>query len=252
MARGVLAVGAALMMPATLALIRISFSDPNERNVAISVWGAVAVVGAALGPIVGGLLLQWFWWGSVFLINVPVVLLALVVSIWVAPREQPDPRVQWDAWSSVLALIALSSVVALIKEVARIDRDWGVSLVLLGAAVAAGAVFARRQVCLPHPLLDFGLFRSRGLSAGVVAAAVGLFAVAGTQLVITQRFQLVEGFTPLQAGGLVACVALGGIPTSLIAGESLRNNLGYRHAGAIVRLPEQNPKSFLALRRHQC
>lgn len=157
-----------------------------------------------------------------------------------------------DAWSSVLALIALSSVVALIKEVARIDRDWGVSLVLLGAAVAAGAVFARRQVCLPHPLLDFGLFRSRGLSAGVVAAAVGLFAVAGTQLVITQRFQLVEGFTPLQAGGLVACVALGGIPTSLIAGESLRNNLGYRHAGAIVRLPEQNPKSFLALRRHQC
>lgn len=220
-ARAVLAVGAALMMPATLALIRTTFDDPRERNLAVAIWGSVSIVGAALGPIVGGLLLEWFWWGSVFLVNVPVVVAALVVTVRVAPREAPDPGVRWDAWSSVLALVALGGLVALIKELAQVGRSWPLCAVLAAAAIAGGTLFARRQRRIPHPLLDVALFRSPGLSAGVIGAALASFVVAGTQLVTTQRFQLAEGFTPLQAGLLVVCVAVGAIPTSLLAGRVL-------------------------------
>src|SRR5690606_31161072 len=105
--RAFLAIGAAAMMPATLALIRLPFSDERERNLAIAIWGSVSVVGAALGPIIGGLLLQHFWWGSVFLINVPVVILAFVSTWLVAPSGERDRSKHWDMLSSLQALIAL-------------------------------------------------------------------------------------------------------------------------------------------------
>ncbi|MGO1885470.1 MAG: MFS transporter, partial [Citricoccus sp.] len=115
-ARALLAVGAACMMPATLALIRIGFDDVRQRNLAIGVWGSISLVGAALGPIIGGLLLEHFWWGSVFLINVPVVLAALVLTPWVAPRGRTDRSTRWDALSSVYAMAALTGAVFAIKE----------------------------------------------------------------------------------------------------------------------------------------
>ena len=104
-ARGLLGMGAAVMMPATLALIRLTFPDERERNTAIGIWGSVAVVGAALGPLVGGALLEAFWWGSVFLINVPIVLIALALTFWLAPENMPNPAKYWDFISSVLSLI---------------------------------------------------------------------------------------------------------------------------------------------------
>ncbi len=107
-ARGLLGVGAAAMMPAMLALIRLTFSNERERNTAIGVWGSVAVVGAALGPVVGGTLLEVFWWGSIFLINVPIVVVALVLTVWLAPKNMPNPDKHWDALPSLYALFALS------------------------------------------------------------------------------------------------------------------------------------------------
>ncbi|SED27989.1 MFS transporter, DHA2 family, multidrug resistance protein [Pseudomonas saponiphila] len=135
-ARALLAVGAAAMMPSTLALIFITFRDERERNLALAIWGCMAIVGSALGPIVGGLLLNHFWWGSVFLLNVPVVIAALVSALVVTPRVKPDTSKPWDLISAVQALFALSGLVVTIKEVAHVriseHRDRPFRLIVTG------------------------------------------------------------------------------------------------------------------------
>ncbi|REE02518.1 MFS transporter [Citricoccus muralis] len=219
--RALLAVGAACMMPATLALIRIGFDDVRQRNVAIGVWGSISVVGAALGPIVGGLLLEHFWWGSVFLINVPVVLGALALTPWVAPRARPDRSKSWDALSSLHAMVALTGAVFAIKEATGPDPSGPLLTVTAACAVAGAWLFVRRQHRLDDPVLDFAVFRNRAFSAGFLAAACSMFVIGGVQLVTTQRFQLVEGYTPLQSGLLVAALAAGSLLTSLAGGATL-------------------------------
>ncbi|KAB1646968.1 MFS transporter [Pseudoclavibacter endophyticus] len=220
-ARAVLAVGAAFMMPATLALIRITFRVERERNIAIAIWGSIAVVGMSLGPILGGTLLEFFWWGSVFLINVPVVAVTIVLVLAIAPRDLPDPTKRWDAISSTQVMVGLVGAVFAIKEAAHAQPSW----LIVGVAVIASALgfwlFVRRQRRLEHPLLVFSIFRNAAFSSGVIAAAVALFAIAGIQLVTTQRFQLVQGFSPLEAGLLVAALAVGTVPTSLLGGAFL-------------------------------
>ncbi|MFD5898846.1 MULTISPECIES: MFS transporter [unclassified Streptomyces] len=220
-ARGLLAVGAASMMPATLALIRVTFDDERERNIAIAVWGSLAVVGSALGPIISGLLLQSFWWGSVFIINVPVVVAAIVATVILAPPNDPDSSKRWDLLSSLLALVALVGLVFAIKETAKTDPSPSVIALAVLATALGGWAFARRQRRLPYPLLDFTIFRNRAFLAGVLAAGFSLFAIAGIQLITTQRFQLVEEFTALRAGLLVAAVALGALPTAMVGGAIL-------------------------------
>lgn len=220
-ARVLLAVGAASMMPATLALLRIAFVDERERSMAIAIWGSISIVGAALGPILGGFLLQYFWWGSVFLINVPVVLATLLSGSFVTPRSTPDPSRPWDLLSSVQVLIALSGLVFAIKEAAHAPPSWPLAGTALGVAVSAGVLFVRRQARLPYPLLDFSIFRNPAFLAGSLAAAFAMFAAAGVQLVTTQRFQLVAGFSPMWAGSLVSVVALGCLPSALLGGAFL-------------------------------
>lgn len=218
-ARAILAVGAAAMMPATLALIRITFEDERERNVAVAIWGTIAVVGGALGPIVSGLLLLSFPWGAVFLINVPVVILAVIATMILAPKNDPDRSKSWDLISSVFALVTLVGLVIAIKEVAR--QPSPLVIISVVASVAGGWAFVHRQGRLEHPLLDFKIFRNPAFTAGVFAAGVAMFAVAGIQLITTQRFQLIEGFTPLEAGLLVAAVAAGTLPTAILGGSIL-------------------------------
>lgn len=220
-ARAVLAVGAAAMMPATLSLVRISFQDERERNIAIAVWGSLSIVGAALGPIVGGALLEYFWWGSVFLINIPVVIAALIATAIIAPPNRADRAEHWDLVSSVQVMVGLVGAVFLLKEVATTSPRWSVVGVALAASVVGFVLFARRQRRLPDPLLDFGLFRNNAFLAGVLAAGLGMFTIGGLQLASTQRFQLVAGFTPLEAGLLVSVIAAGSLPTAMIGGAIL-------------------------------
>ena len=226
-ARALLAVGAASMMPATLALLRLSFDDERERNLAIAIWGSLSVVGAALGPILGGMLLERFWWGSVFLINVPVVIAALIATVVIAPRNDPDPTKRWDLTSSVQATIGLVGTVLFIKELAHVPQNWSVVVVAAVAAVVGFTLFLRRQRRLEEPLLEFSIFRNKAFTGGVLAAAFAMFTIAGAQLITTQRFQLVEGFSPLQAGLLVAAIALGSLPSAL-AGGAFMHVLGLR------------------------
>lgn len=120
-ARAFLAVGAATMMPSTLALIRLTFEDERERGVAIGIWGTTSVVGTALGPVLGGFLLEHFWWGSVFLVNVPVVLLALVAAVFLAPGGSGRADRPWDPVASVYVMLGLVGLVYAIKETTRPD-----------------------------------------------------------------------------------------------------------------------------------
>lgn len=220
-ARGFLGMGGAVMMPATLALIRLTFPDEQERNTAIGIWSSVAVVGAAAGPLIGGALLQFFWWGSIFLINVPIVVLAAALTVWLAPENLPNPTKHWDAVSSLAALVALVGLTITIKETANAERS---PVLLCAAALLAGigAVwFTRRQRRLADPLLSFDIFRSRLFSGGVIAAAGSVFVLIGTELQTVQKLQLIDAFTPFHAGLTVVTMALAAFPASILGGANL-------------------------------
>ena len=220
-ARAFLGLGASIMMPATLALIRLTFEDEIERNTAIGIWGSIAVVGAAAGPTVGGFLLEHFWWGSVFLVNVPIVIIALILTAFLAPPNVANPAKHWDFLSSLYALITLASLVLVIKSVASSHLN----AMLIGGALAAcliGAVlFTRRQRTLDEPLLTFDIFRSPIFSGGVLAAAGAMFGMAGLEMTTTQKLQLVDLYSPLHAGLIISLIALAALPMSALGGANL-------------------------------
>ena len=197
--RALLAVGAAMMMPATLSIIRLTFSDERERAMAIGLWGAVASGGAAVGPLIGGVLLEYFWWGSVFLVNVPVVVVALVAAFVFIPRSEGRSDVAWDLPGSLLILVGLVGLAFAVKEVAMAAPSFPAA----AAAAVIGAValvwFARRQRGSAAPLIDFSLFDNRGFRLAVLAALVAAFSVIGLALIWSQRLQLVLGYSPLHA-----------------------------------------------------
>lgn len=227
-ARALLAIGAAAMMPSTLALVRMTFTDERELGMAFGIWGAIAVAGAAVGPLVGGLLLEWFWWGSVFLINVPVALAAIVAALLTAPAHRPlGDAPPWDLRSSLQAMVALGALVAAFKEAVKPEPAVTLSGVLLVVGALASWRFVIRQRHLAYPLLDFSIFRRAPVITGVVGAMVGMFATVGIELATTQRLQLGLGFSPLHAGLLVVAVALGALPSSLVGGAWL-HRIGLR------------------------
>ena len=218
LARVLQAVGASAMLPATLALIRVGFADERERALAISVWACLSLVGAILGPLLGGWLLGHFHWGALFLINVPIIAIAWLGTWFVAPEQRNPNADPWDLPSSVLALLALSSLVLAIKTATHPPIDLG----LLGAALATGLVaglaFVRRQRRLTHPLLDFSLFRNPAFAAGVLGAVSVTFTTGGVLLGVSQRFQWVAGYTPLQSGLLASVLFIGTLPSSILGG----------------------------------
>ena len=220
-ARGLLGVGAATMMPASLALVRITFTNVRERNLAIAVWMSVAVVGAAAGPLLGGLLLEFFWWGSVFLINVPVVIVTLIATLAVAPPNITNPDKHWDFISSVWAMLAMVGLVMAIKEAANPDRAAWLLIASTVVGIIGLLLFIFRQRVLEQPLLDASVFKNRIFTGGVLTAGLMMFVVAGVELMTTQRFQTAGGFSPLEAGALVVSIAVPAIPASLLGGSIL-------------------------------
>ncbi|WP_111768494.1 MFS transporter [Nakamurella deserti] len=198
-ARVLLGVAGATLMPSTLSIIRNVFTDARQRTTAIAVWSAGASGGAALGPLVGGALLEHFWWGSVFLINVPVMAVLLVTGLVLIP-ESRDPRPgRFDPLSSLLSLATVVPVVFAVKHLVSDGAD----LVALGSAVVgvlAGRSFVRRQRRLPVPLFDVGLFRVPAFAGAVAANLLAIFAFSGLLFFFSQYLQLVRGYGPLGAG----------------------------------------------------
>ncbi|MDP8249396.1 MFS transporter [Pseudochrobactrum saccharolyticum] len=220
-ARVLLAVGAAMMMPATLSIIRLTFEDENERSFAIGIWAAVASGGAAFGPVVGGILLEYFWWGSVFLINVPVVLIALVLALTVLETRPGNKNRQWDLVGSVQVMIGLVGVTFALKELAKRDSSMLLFAVSMIVGLIALVVFYRRQRATNGMLVDFSLFGNRKFSSGVMAASVSSAALIGVELVFSQRLQLVAGYSPLQAGLLILPIPLAAFVAGPLVGWGL-------------------------------
>ncbi|MGW2562156.1 MFS transporter [Streptomyces sp. NPDC001514] len=220
-ARALLGVAGATLMPSTLALIRNIFHDPRERSLAIGIWGAMASAGAAVGPVVGGFLLEHFWWGSVFLINLPVMAVLVLVGIKLLPESKNPVAGPWDLMSVALSLIGMVGVVYAVKEAATHGLTWEtVASALIGVAGLHG--FVRRQLTLPAPLLDMRLFRHRGFSGAVLADLLTILGLSGLVFFLSQFLQLVQGRQPFEAGLAELPAAIGAVATGLVAGTVAR------------------------------
>jgi len=217
--RAGLGVGAGLMMPATLAIIRSTFNVPRERAFAIGLWAGSASAGMALGPLVAGLLLEKFWWGSVFLINVPVVLVALALTLWLVPRMTAPGGPRWDLAGSLLLLGGLTAVVYAIKEMAKQDFSLLAFTVALLLSALGFALYLRGQRGKAHPLLDLSLFRLPDFAGAFAAACLGTTGAVGMELILSQHLQLVEQRTPLGAALVMTPLALGGFVGGPLSGR---------------------------------
>ncbi|WP_282777504.1 MULTISPECIES: MFS transporter [unclassified Nocardia] len=220
-ARVLQGVAGATLMPATLGLIRGMFADPRQRTVAIAVWGAMAGSGAAVGPLLGGWLLEHYWWGSVFLVNLPVMaLLVALAPVLVPESRDPNPG-RFDLVSAGLSMLALIPIVFAVKKIAA----HGVSSAAVVAAlvgVLAGAAFLRRQRRLAAPLIDLELFALPPFRAAVLTNLLSVFALAGVLFFGSQYLQLVLGKAPLQAGLLLIPGTIGSLTGSLGAAWLVR------------------------------
>ncbi|MEU6714070.1 MFS transporter [Nonomuraea sp. NPDC046802] len=215
-ARALMGVTAATLMPSTMSLIRTMFADARQRSVAVSVWISSFTAGSALGPVVGGALLERFWWGSVFLLAVPVAALVVVLGPILLPEERAAEPGRLDPVSAGLLLAA---VLALIYGLKQAAAD-GVSIAAVAAmlaGLAVGVVFIRRQRALSDPLLDLSLFGNRSFTVALGMLALVIAAASGMQFFISQYLQTVGGLSPLRAGLVVVPAALAGIAGTMLA-----------------------------------
>ena len=209
-ARGLLGVAGATLMPSTLALISNMFRDGGQRGKAIAVWATCQFTGGAIGPVLAGLLLRYFWWGSVFLIAVPVMALLLVVGPFVLPEfRNPEPG-RLDLPSVGLSL---ASVLLVVYGLKQLTVDGSASVLVPVAAIVVGVlvgiVFVRRQLRLAAPLLNLRLLANRPFAAVLVALVFAGFAMAGVGLMVTQYLQSVLGHSPMVSAMLFAPMGLG-------------------------------------------
>ncbi|GAA2398546.1 MFS transporter [Nonomuraea africana] len=197
--RALLGVAGATIMPSTLSIIRNVFTDPAERTMAVGIWSGMGAAGFALGPIVGGLLLNSFWWGSVFLINLPVMALVLVGGVLVLPESRNPHAARIDPASVVLSIVGVVSAVYTLKSWVIDGFAANVAVAAL-LAVLSLVAFGWRQTRLAVPLVDLRLFRYRAFSGAVGANLFAIFGMIALSLIFAQYMQLVLGWTPLQAG----------------------------------------------------
>ena len=197
--RALLGIAGATLAPSTLSLIRTMFRDPQQRTFAIGVWVTSYSIGGAIGPLLGGVVLEYFWWGSVFLLGVPVMVLLLVVGPKLLP-EFRDPNAEpVDILSAVLSLAGVLLVIYGLKRIAEHGPEL-LAAVSIAAGVVVGYLFVRRQPKLTHPLIDLELFRSAAFSTALATYMIGTFAVFGAYVFVAQYLQLVLGLSPLKAG----------------------------------------------------
>ena len=215
-ARAVLGVAGATLMPSTLSLIRAMFPDPRQRTIAISSWATSLSAGAAIGPLLGGALLQFFWWGAVFLMAVPVAGLLLVVGPRLLPEFRDPNAARLDLASAALAVLGMLATIYGIKQVTLFGMTWSV-LPYMGAGIALGSAFLYRQTRLADPLIDVRLLAAPAFSASVAANALALLALVGTDFFITQYLQLVLHLGPLEAGVWSSIGAAGFVAGSALA-----------------------------------
>ena len=226
--RALLGVAGATLAPSTLSLIHNMFRDTRERTFAIGIWISSFSAGGAIGPLVGGVLLEHYWWGSVFLVGVPVMLLLLILGPLLLPEFKDPDAGRIDLFSAGLSLTAVLATIYGIKHMAEYGVGWrAVGPILAGLVL--GTVFLRRQRHLDDPMLDLRLFRNAVFSASLAINVMGFVFLFGSFLFIAQYLQLVVGLSPLQAG-------IWGVPSAMafILGSLIVPMLAHRFRPASV------------------
>ncbi|MFG2667130.1 MFS transporter [Streptomyces sp. NPDC048387] len=200
-ARCLLGVGGAMIMPATLSILRQVFPDRRERALAIGIWTAVAAIGAASGPVLGGFLVQHFWWGSVFLINIPLMALILPLGRWLLPESRGAADGPWDVLGALTAAGGVLGVVLGVKRIGA-ERELTDLRALLPLALGAAllVLFVRRQKRREHPLIDMRMFSRAAFSTSVGCIVLAMLALVGLELIAVQYLQLVLRLSPLETG----------------------------------------------------
>ena len=224
-ARAVMGLGAAMIFPSTLSLLTNIFTARRERAVAIGLWGAMAGVGIATGPIIGGWLLERFWWGSIFVFMAPVAALVAAVVAWVVPTSR-DPRTPPGDWRGRGLSAAATGLLGL-GVIQAPAWGWGsattIGVLVAGAAVLAAFVAAEARTA--HPMVDMALFRNPRFTAASAAVAIAFFALNGFIFLMTQYFQVIKGYGPLSTGVRLLPVAAS-VAVASVAGTRLAVRVG--------------------------
>lgn len=214
--RALLGIGGAMVMPSTLSLIRSVFTSARERTLALSIWGATAALGAAVGPVVGGALLERFSWHAAFLVNVPLMVVAIVAAAWLLRENRSARPGRIDLVGVLLSAGGMTAFVYAAKQLGKHGPELP-TLVLLALGAGMLAAFARKALTSDRPMLDVRLFAEPVLRAGVVAALASSAAMAAVLFVGSQWLQLVEGWSPLEAGLALLPLAVGAMVASPFA-----------------------------------
>ena len=227
-ARALLGAGGAMIMPATLSILRQVFPDRRERALAIGVWSAVAAVGAAVGPVLGGFLIEHFWWGSVFLINIPLMVVIWPIARRLLPESTGDREGPWDVLGAVLAALGILGVIFGVKRLgAHADLAEPSAWIPLVAGAVLLYLFVRRQRRLAHPLIDVRLFARRAFSTSVGCIILAMLALVGLELIAVQYVQLVLGMEPTEAGVRLLPLTLAAMAAGL-TGSRILHRFGPR------------------------
>lgn len=228
--RALLAVGAAMILPATLSAVRNTFLDEKQRNFALGVWATVGGGGAAFGPLLGGFLLEHFHWGSVFLINVPIMLAVLALTVFVIPKQAGQPKQNLNLLQAIVLVVAILSMIYAVKTVMHGFTVWAILIFAVGFSLLVG--FIRKQLTSTSPMIDIQLFKHPVIATGVVMAIVSMMALVGFELLISQELQFVYQLSPLAAGAFIlpfmVAISLGGPIASMLV-----NRFGLRSVASL-------------------
>jgi DHA2 family multidrug resistance protein-like MFS transporter len=219
--RALLGIAGATLAPSTLSLIFAMFKDPKQRSAAIGVWISAFSAGSAIGPVLGGLLLEHFWWGSVFLLALPVMGLLLVLGPIVLPEYKDPDAGRLDIASAILSLVAVLAVIFGLKQIAQ-DGLALPPFAAIAIGVAAGGAWVRRQLTLDDPMIDVRLFRVPAFSAALTVNFLTIFVAVGYFLFVAQYLQLVLGLSPLEAGAWSVPSAIGFVVGSNVGPRLVR------------------------------
>lgn len=254
-ARALLGVAGATIMPSTLSIIRNMFPHPTDRTRAIAIWSAGAMAGGAIGPLVGGALLEVFWWGSVFLINVPVIILIVGLGSWLLKESKNPTRVPLDFASAALSVLAIVPLVYVLKQAFTGELSW-LSIVLTALSILSMVLFVRRQRQTEHPLVDLSLFKIPAFSGAVLSNTLTIFAFFGVLFFFSQYLQLVRGYSPLIAGlaempatvaSMLVVLLVGVTLAKLGLGRAIALGIVIAAVGLIVMALSIHAESFLVL-----
>lgn len=213
-ARGLLAAGGAMIMPTVLGIIRKTFEDENERTIALGLWGMVGAAGAAIGPLIGGALLAHFWWGSVFLINVPIMVVVIAACFFLLPSKEETTPGGWPIKQALILIAGMMTIVYGLKAGFGGKHSLSFAFIIMFTGMILLAAFARLQLRSKQPMLDLSLFSSPAIQAGIILSVVASGALAGVELTLAQELQYVLDKTPFEAGvfliPIMVAAAIGG------------------------------------------